>query len=300
MRGVLGETIIQFPAPDNKTPEDGLAYAERFIRHWSGDPLIIPAVAPHAPYTNSGASLKAAKALADKYHVPLIVHVSETKEEVDQIRERYGATSTQWLDSLGVLGTNVIFAHGVWLTEEDMAIIKQRGVGISHNPESNMKLASGTAPVTRMLALQIPVGLGTDGAASNNNLDMFEAMDFAAKLHKLATMDPTVLPAAAVLEMATIGGARALGIDKEVGSLEIGKKADLILVHAQSAHAQPLYNVYSQLVYDLKGADVQTSIINGRVVMQDRQVLTLDEKQVLTKAAEYRKRILASLDGGGK
>ena len=295
MRGVLGETILQLPVADNKTPEDGLAYAEKFIKRWKSHPLIVPAVAPHAPYTNSGETLKACKALADKYGVPMIIHVSETQDEVSRIKERYGTTSTQWLEQLGVLGSNVLFAHAVWVTEEDMAIMKKRGVTVSHNPESNMKLASGTAPVARMLALGIPVGLGTDGAASNNNLDMFEAMDFAAKLHKLVSMDPTVLPARDVVEMATIGGARALRMDKDVGSLESGKKADLILVDTGSAHALPLYNVYSQLVYDLKGSDVQTSVINGKVVMLEGRVLTLDDEAIKLKAREYQTRIQASV-----
>jgi 5-methylthioadenosine/S-adenosylhomocysteine deaminase len=295
MRGVLGETVLQFPAPDNKTPGEALAYTEKYIRRWKGNPLITPAVAPHAPYTNSAESLKACKALADRYGVPLTIHVSETQDEVIQMREKYGLTSTQWLDSLGVLGPNVFFNHGVWLTEEDLAIVRKRGVGVTHNPESNMKLASGTAPVVRMLALGIPVGLGTDGAASNNNEDMFEAMDFAAKLHKLVTMNPSALPAAAVVEMATLGGARAMGMEKEIGSLEAGKRADLILIETDSAHGQPLYNVYSHLVYSLKGADVATSIINGKVVMLNRKVLTLDENSVKNKAREFRKSILSSL-----
>jgi 5-methylthioadenosine/S-adenosylhomocysteine deaminase len=295
MRGVLGETIIQFPAPDNKSPEEALVYTEKFIRRWQGHPLIIPAVAPHAPYSNAAATLQACKTLADRYRVPMLTHVSETRDEVNRIREKYGTTSTKWLDQIGVLGMNVLFAHGVWLTDDDLAILKQRGVSVSHNPESNMKLASGTAPVPQLLALGIQVGLGTDGAASNNNLDMFEAMDFAAKLHKLNASDPTILPAAVVLEMATIGGARALGIDKEVGSIEPGKLADVILVDAGSAHALPLYSVYSQLVYDLKGADVRTSIINGKVVMLDRRVLTLDEKLIRLKAREYGRRVESSL-----
>ena len=295
MRGVLGETILQFPSPDSKTPEDALNYTEKFIKRWKGNALITPAVAPHAPYTNTAETLKASKALADRYDVPLTIHVSETRDEVRQISESYKTTSTKWLDTLGVLGPRVFINHGVWLTEEDLGIIRKRGVGVTHNPESNMKLASGTAPVPRMLSLGIPVGLGTDGAASNNNLDMFEAMDFAAKLHKLVTMDPAAMPAATVLEMATLGGARVLGLDKEIGSLEAGKKADLILVDTDSPHGQPLYNVYSQLVYSLKGADVSTTIVNGKVLMLNRRVLTLDEKGILEQVREMRKRILASL-----
>jgi 5-methylthioadenosine/S-adenosylhomocysteine deaminase len=295
IRGVLGETIIQFPSPDSKTPGDALAYAEAFIKKWKGHSLITPAVAPHAPYTNTADSLKASKALADKYGVPFLTHVAETQDEVNQIRQQQGLTSTQWLEKLGVLGPNVVFAHGVWLSDEDLSIVKTLGVGIAHNPESNMKLASGTAPVPKMLSLGIKVGLGTDGAASNNNLDMFEAMDFAAKLHKLSTMDPTVLAASQVLEMATMGGARVLGLDSSIGSLEQGKLADLIVVDAGGPHAQPIYNPYSQIVYDLKGGDVSTTIVNGKIVMRDRRILTLNETQVLAKAEEYRRRIISTL-----
>jgi len=295
MRGVLGETVLQFPAPDNKTTAEALAYAKRFIEHWKFNPLIVPAVAPHAPYTNTAESLKDCKRLADQYSVPLIIHVSETKDEEKQMHDKYGVSGTQWLENLGILSSNVLFAHGVWLSPDDLGIIQRRGVSVSHNPESNMKLSSGTAPIPQMLASGIAVGLGTDGAASNNNLDMFEAMDFTAKLHKLSSMDPTVVPAPQVLEMATIGGAKALQLGKEIGSLEAGKKADLILVDAESPHLQPLFNVYSQLVYSAKGSDVRTSIINGKVVMLDGKVLTMNEAQILQKAREYRDRIIGSM-----
>ena len=204
-------------------------------------------------------------------------------------------TATAWLDSIGVLGPRVVANHGVHLSESDMAILKRRGVGVSHNPESNMKLASGTAPVLRLLELGIPVGLGTDGAASNNDLSMFEAMDFASKLAKLASGNPAALPAAQVVELATLGGARALGLDKEIGSLEAGKRADLILVETGRAHAVPLYNVYSHLVYALKGSDVTASVINGRVVMLDRRVLTLGQAEVLRKAKAFQRRVAESL-----
>jgi|WetSurMetagenome_2_1015567.scaffolds.fasta_scaffold52412_2 5-methylthioadenosine/S-adenosylhomocysteine deaminase len=294
MRGVLGETVLQFPAPDNKTTAEALAYVKRFIEHWKFNSLIIPAVAPHAPYTNTAESLKECKRLADQYSVPLIIHVSETKDEEKQMHDKYGVSATQWLESLGILAPNVLFAHGVWLSQEDLGIIQKRGVSISHNPESNMKLSSGTAPIPQILAAGITVGLGTDGAASNNNLDMFEAMDFTAKLHKLTSMDPTVVPALQVLEMATIGGAKALQLGKDIGSLEVGKKADLILIDTASAHLQPLYNVYSQLVYSARGSDVRTSIINGKVVMLDGRVLTMNESQILKKATEYRDRIAGS------
>jgi 5-methylthioadenosine/S-adenosylhomocysteine deaminase len=295
MRAVLGETVIGFPAPDAAGPAEALAYTESFIRRWKGNRLITPAVAPHAPYTNSAETLQACRRLADKYGVPLTIHVSETQDEVRQIREKYSMTSTQWLDSIGVLGSRVLFAHGVWMSEEDLALARARGVGVSHNPESNMMLASGTAPVVRMLALGLAVGLGTDGAVSNNNLDMFEAMDFAGKLHKLVQMNPTALTAPQLLEMATLGGARALGLDNEIGSLEAGKKADLILIDADSAPALPLYDACAQVVYSLKGAAVRTSIIDGRVVMIDGRVPTLDEPAIKAKAREYRERVARTI-----
>ena len=243
MRAVLAETILQYPTPDSKTTGEGLTYAENFIKRWKSSSLITPAIAPHAPYTNTVESLKACKLMADTYGVPMLIHVSETQDETKQSREKHGKSPTEWLESLQILGPNVLFAHGVWLSEGDLAIIRKRGVSISHNPDSNMKLASGTAPVPRMLSVGIPVGLGTDSPASNNNLDMFEVMDFAAKLHKLVNMDPTVLPAPQVLEMATLGGARALKMEQEIGSLEKGKKADFILVEVNAAHLQPLYSV---------------------------------------------------------
>ncbi len=295
LRAILGETIIQFPVPDHKTPEEALAYTEAFIRRWKGHPRIVPAVAPHAPYTNSTESLRACKALADKYGVPLTIHVSETQDEVDEIRREHDATSTEWLEKLGILGPGVIFNHGVWLTERDMALLRQHGVSVIHNPESNMKLASGVAPIARMLALGIEVGLGTDGAASNNDLDMFEAMDFAAKLQKLAGKDPTLLPARQVVEMATIGGARALKLDKETGSLEPGKRADFILVDTLGAHATPMYNVYSHLAYALKAADVRTMVVDGRILMLQGRVLTLDEAGIRAKARELQARIKTTL-----
>lgn len=294
MRGVLGETLLQYPSPDSRTTAEALVYAENFLKRWRSNPLIIPAVAPHAPYTNTAETLKAGKLLAEKYNAPLIIHVSETEEEEKQIHAKHGMSATAWLDALQILGPRVLFAHGVWLNDRDIEIIKKRRVSISHNPESNMKLASGIAPVSRMLSAGVTVGLGTDGAASNNNLDMFEAMDFAAKLHKLAGMDSTTLPARKVLEIATIGGARALGLDREIGSLEEGKKADIILVDVEAPHLQPWFDAFSQLVYAARGADVRTSIINGRIVMLDGKVLTLDEKSIFERAKKFQKAIAAA------
>jgi len=298
MRGVLGQTIIQFPVADNKTPMEALNYTERFLVRFRNDPLIEPAVAPHALYTNSDQTLKAARALANKYKAPLIIHLSETKKENDDIAAKRKMSPTRVLDSLGVFAGRTMAAHAVWVDEGDMKILKQRGVGVAHCPSSNMKLASGVAPVVRMLSLGINVGLGPDGpAGSNNDFDMFEEMDLAAKLAKVTSMDPRALPAATALEMATIGGARALGMEKEIGSLEAGKAADMIAVRLDRPRAQPLYDPVSQIVYALKGSDVRDVMVNGRVVVRDSRSVTLNEAAILAKAAEYRAQIARSVAG---
>jgi len=284
LRGVLGETIIGFPVPDAKTPADGLARTERFIQAFRNDPLITPAVAPHALYTNDRTSLLACTALARKYGVPIIIHVGETEDELKDAEKKYQTTPVQYLESIGFWGQRTLAAHGVWVNDEDIRILKRRGVGVAHNPESNMKLASGTAPVAKYLAAGVALGLGTDGAASNNDLDMFEAMRQASFLAKLATRDPTAVPAATALELATIGGARALGMEKTIGSLEPGKRADLIAVSMRAARQTPLYDPVSHLVYVTRGDDVRTTIVNGKILMQDRRVLTLDEASVIADA----------------
>jgi 5-methylthioadenosine/S-adenosylhomocysteine deaminase len=284
LRGVLGETIIKFPVADAKTPEEGLARTRAFITQWKGDPLIVPAVAPHSPYTLEGETLKQASALAREQQVPLIIHLAETGDEVGITLERYRRSPTSFLDSLGMLGPEVVAAHAVHLSNEDVAVLKQRGVSVAHNPESNMKLASGTAPLAKYLAAGVPVGLGTDGAASNNDLDMFEAMRVTALLHKLQLNDPKAVPAPVVLELATRGGARALGLDNQIGSLEVGKRADILLVSMSAPRQTPMYNPVSHLVYTTRGDDVQTAIVHGRILMRDRKMLTLDEKTVLADA----------------
>ena len=296
MRGVLGETIIKFPVADNKTPADALRYTEKYLLRFRGDPLVTPAVAPHALYTNSDETLRAARALANKYNAPLLIHLSETKQENDDTMAARHMSPTRVLDSLGVLTGRTVAAHCVWVDEADMAILKARGVGIAHCPSSNMKLASGVAPVERMLALDLPVGLGPDGpAGSNNDFDMFEEMDLAAKLQKVVTLNPEAVPASAALEMATIRGARALGMEKEIGSLEVGKLADMILVRVNRPNGVPMYDPVSQMVYALKADDVGDVMVDGKPVVRDGRILTLHETEILQKAAEYRVKISASL-----
>jgi 5-methylthioadenosine/S-adenosylhomocysteine deaminase len=296
MRGVLGETIIKFPVADNKTPEDALQFTENYLKRFHDDPLVTPAVAPHALYTNSDETLRAARALANKYNAPLLIHLSETKKENDDIMAARHMSPTKVLDSLGVLSGRTVAAHCVWTDEADLAILKARGVGIAHCPSSNMKLGSGVAPVVRMLALDLPVGLGPDGpAGSNNDFNMFEEMDLAAKLQKVITLNPEVVPASAALEMATIRGARALGMEKEIGSIEVGKRADMILMDVYRPNAVPMYDPISQMVYALKADDVSFVMVNGEVVVKDGKIQTLNEQQILQKAVEYRAKVSASL-----
>ncbi|MGI9036171.1 MAG: amidohydrolase family protein [Pyrinomonadaceae bacterium] len=297
MRGVLGETIIQFPVADNKTPAEAINYAERFINKWKNNPLIVPAFAPHAPYTVSTNDLKTIANLSEKLNAPVVIHVAETQREVADITKQYGASPVTYLANIGFLSNRTIAAHVIWVTPEELDILKKFGVGIAHNPQSNMKLASGVAPVPQMLLKDLPVGLGTDGAASNNDLDLWEEIDTAAKLHKVFTGDPKVVSAEQAFEMATIRGARALHLDKIIGSLEAGKRADIVIVDFDSLHQTPSYNVYSTLVYTTKSSDVRTVIIDGRIVMRDRNLLTLDENAIKKNANLYKQKIIKSLSG---
>ena len=296
MRGVLGETFIDFPAPDNKSEVEMLTYTEKFLTKWQGDPLIHAAVAPHSIYTCSQKTLQDAAALARKYHAPILIHTAEMKKEWDDSQKQNGMSPVQYLDKIGVLGPDVVSAHCIYVDEADRKTLAQRQVGCVHNPSSNMMLASGVAPVAEMRAAGVAVGLGTDGpAGSNNDLDLMEEMDLAAKLAKITKMDPLALNAKAVVEMATIDGARALHMEKEIGSLEAGKKADLIVISLDEPDAVPMYDIYAQLAYALKGSDVETVVIGGRVVMRDRKVLTVQEAEAIAKAREYKQKVASSL-----
>jgi 5-methylthioadenosine/S-adenosylhomocysteine deaminase len=296
MRAILGETVIDFPAPDNKTPAQALMYAENFISHWTGDALVHVAVAPHAIYTVSEPNLRASAALARRRGAPILIHVAETKRELDDSRDKNGASPVAYLERIGVLGPDLIAAHCVWVDAGDIRLLAQRGVGCVHNPSSNMMLASGVAPIGGLLGGGVAVGLGTDGpAGSNNDLDLMEEMDLSAKLQKVSRMDPRALKAEEALELATIGGARAIHMEKQIGSLEAGKKADIIILGLDAPHAAPLYNVYSQIVYALKASDVETVIIGGHLVMQNRRLLTLDQAAIITKARELASQVKLSL-----
>jgi 5-methylthioadenosine/S-adenosylhomocysteine deaminase len=296
MRGVLGETFIDFPAPDNKAEAEMLAYTEKFLKRWEGDSLIHGAVAPHSIYTCSKKTLQDAAALARKYHAPILIHVAEMKKEWEDSEKANGMSPVAYLDKIDVLGPDVVAAHCIFVDEADRKLLAQHSVGCVHNPSSNMMIASGVAPVAAMRTAGVAVGLGTDGpAGSNNDLDLMEEIDLAAKLAKISKMDPLALNAKSVVEMATIDGARAIHMEKEIGSLEAGKKADVILIGLNRPHAVPMYDIYAQIAYSLKGSDVATVIIGGKVVMQNHLLLTVDEQKVLDKARDYGKSVKASL-----
>ncbi|HET8774819.1 MAG TPA: amidohydrolase, partial [Thermoanaerobaculia bacterium] len=297
LRGVLANTFIDFPAPDNKTWDAAVAYMRDFSKQWKGDPLITPALAPHAPYTVSTDHLKQVRALATELGAPILIHVSETKDELRQVAEKQtGMTPGAYLDSIGFLGDDVVAAHGVHLTPEELRIFAARKTGVAHCPESNQMLASGVAPIVAMVQAGMEVGLGTDGpAGSNNNLDMVEEMASAARLQKVMRNDPKAISAREVLRLATIGGAQVLGLDKKIGTLERGKRADLAIFDLQQAKVQPVYSVESAIVYAASGSSVVTTICDGRILMRRGEVLTVNEAETMRKAKEYREKILESL-----
>lgn len=294
MRCLIGEGLFDFPSPNAKTPQDGLAYSEMLLEKWASDPLVNIFVVPHALYTCSPSLLKAAARLAQKYRVPVGIHLLETQAETELIQKKHGRSAISLLEETGLLDCDLIAYHCVALTDEDIATLAQARCRVVYNPESNMKLASGMAPVSKMLHAGILLGLGTDGCASNNNLDMFGEIDTAAKLEKVARLDPTLMPARTVLRMATCDGARVLGFDA-VGQLTPGMKADIIIIGLNKPHLTPLYNEYSHLVYTVGGADVDTVIIDGRLVMQNRVLLTIDEKEVMNQVNRLAQGIKKSL-----
>jgi 5-methylthioadenosine/S-adenosylhomocysteine deaminase len=295
VRGVLGETIIQFPVADNKTPEEAMRYSERYVNKWKNHALIVPALAPHAPYTLTTDHLRAIKNLADRLNAPVVIHVAETQKEVTDISNQYGARPVEYLNRIGFLNNRTIAAHVVFANPNEIQILKSLNVGVAHNPQSNMKLASGVSPVPQMLSADVRIGLGTDGAASNNDLNLWEEMDTAAKLHKLYTNDPKAVNAEQAFAMATVGGARALHLENLIGSIEAGKRADIVLVDFDNLHQTPFYNYYSHLVYATKAADVNTVIIDGKIVMREKRLLTLDENAIKKDANLYRQKIIKSL-----
>jgi len=293
MRAVVGEVLYDFDSPNYGPIENGFAYTRKLIDDWQNDPLITIAVEPHSTYLCAPQLLEEAFGLARSFSLPLVIHLAESKTEVAQIIKRYNRTPVEHLAELGLLGPDVVACHCVELSENDIALLKRFDVKVAHNAESNMKLASGVAPIPRLIHEGICVGMGTDGCASNNDLDLFLEMDSVAKLHKVKALDPTVMDAGTVLKMATTGSARALGLDRGTGSLETGKKADLVIIDVNKPHLTPMYNPVSHLVYVASGSDVITSIINGTVVMENGELKTMDLKRVMDDVNSIAKEIIA-------
>lgn len=291
MRAWVGEVLYDFPSPNYGELASGFQYVEELFTLYADNPLISITIDPHAVYTCSPDLLKNLKNMAEKHNTLYIIHLSENKDEVQGVKERYGASPVMHLENLGLLDNRVVADHCVMLTDAEIKLLAKREVKIVHCPESNMKLASGIAPVPQMLAAGISVGLGTDSSASKNDVDMFGEMNSAAKLHKVNALDPTVMPAETVLEMASMGGARVLGAENKIGSLEPGKKADLIVLDMNQPHLTPLYTIPSHMVYAARGADVVHSVINGNIVMQNRELKTLDEKAILADMMSMGKQI---------
>lgn len=283
IRGVMGESVIDFPTPSFKTPDAGLTLCEKLIQQWKGDPIVHPSVCAHSPYTCSKETLQKAKRLADKHQVLLQIHLAETRKEVDDITTQTGMTPAGYLNSIGLLDKNVIAAHCVWLNTQDIALLATTKTSVGHCPKSNLKLASGIADTDTYLKAGITIGIGTDGTASNNTLDMVEEMRFAALLPKIVHYDPEATNARQALQMATINGAKALGLEEMTGSLEPGKSADLIVIHADSSNMIPVYDEYSAIVYAMNSKNIRSSMVNGEWIMKDRLVLHIDKEETMEK-----------------
>lgn len=292
LRAVSAQGVIDFPAPGVPVPGENLKVAQAFVAKWqNASDLITPSVFCHSAYACSGETLKSAKALCRDAGLRFQIHAAESQEECRQIRQKHKTTPIDYLDRLGILDENTLLVHCVWLDDADIELIAARNAGISHNPESNAKLGAGIAPAPRLIKAGIALGLGTDGCASNNNLDLFHEMDVAAKLHKAQTHDPTIMDARTVVEMATIRGARAIGLDRHIGSLEVGKQADAIVIDTGSPHMTPMYHPESHIVYAAKSSDVRDVIVAGQVLVRDRKVLSLDVEKIMAQVREISEQI---------
>jgi 5-methylthioadenosine/S-adenosylhomocysteine deaminase len=287
MRAVLGQGVIDYPAPGVPDPAANVETAKAYVEKWKNiSPNIMPSVFCHTPYTCSDETLTKAKSVSEELGVLFQIHVAETKDERDQSLSEHQMTPIEYLDKLGILDQNTLLVHCIWLNEADIEIIAARQSNVSHNPESNMKLASGISPLSRLVNYGIPIGLGTDGCASNNNLDLFQEMDMAAKLHKASTLDPTVMDAGTVLKMATIDAARAIGLDDVIGSLETGKQADIVIVDSNQPHLVPMYHPESHIVYAAKGSDVRDVMVAGNILVRDGKLLTIDLDEIIDRVNE--------------
>ncbi len=298
MRGILGETVLNAAAPDAKEPYGGLEYARKFIQGFRGDPLVTPAFAPHAPYTVDAEHLRMIQKEADAQDVPILMHVAEMPYEVTDIKRDFNKTPIEYLDSIGLLTKRLVAAHCIFTTDSDIALLKARGVGVAHNMVSNIKSAKGVAPAWAMFTQGVRVGLGTDGPMSGNTLDIIGQLGYVAKVQKLSNHDRNIMPAVDVVEMATIGGARALHMEDRIGSLETGKLADLIVLDRNATTMTPFYDVYSTLVYAASAHDIRTTIVQGRVIMEDRKIETIDVSDVREHMRSLSRKIAAAVTQG--
>lgn len=280
MRGIVCETVVDFKAPDSDKPYGGIDYAKDFIKKWKDDDLITPGVAPHAIYTNSDESLKSAYNLSKEHNIPFTMHVAEMDYEVSMYKEKYNLTPVGYLDKLGILDHNFISAHTILVNDEDISILKEKNVKVSHNIAANSKGAKGVCPILKMKENNIDIGLGTDGPMSSNTLDIISQMSQVGKIHKLFNNDRTLLPSDEIVEMATMGGARVLGLEKKVGSIEVGKKADLVLIETKSVNMQPIYDYYATIVYSSNPSNVHTVIVDGKIVVRNKELVSGDFSKI--------------------
>lgn len=291
IRGVLCETIVDFPSPDAKEPYGGIDYAVGFIEKWKNHEIITPGIGPHAPYTNSSEKLKEAFLISEKYKVPFTMHVAEMGYELEKYKKEYNMTPVKYLESLGILNSNFIGAHMVLVDNDDIEILKKYKVGISHNIGANAKGAKGVAPILKMREQGINVGLGSDGPMSGNTLDIITQMALVGKIHKLFNNDRSVFPSKELVEMATIGGAKVLGMSSEIGSIEVGKKADITILETKSVNMQPIYDYYSAVVYSANPSNVDTVIVNGKVVVSNKELLTCKFESIRQELLELKRNI---------
>ncbi|MEF9990862.1 MAG: amidohydrolase [Romboutsia sp.] len=291
MRGILCESVINFNAPDSEEAFGGIEYSKWFIEKWKGDNLITPGIAPHAPYTNTDKSLKESYEISKKYNVPMSMHVAEMDYELSGCIEQYNLTPVAYLDSLGILNPNFVSAHTVLVNDEDIQILKERNVGVAHNIGANSKGAKGVMPILKMKEAGINIGLGTDGPMSGNTLDIITQMAQVGKVHKLFNNDRSILPSIELVEMATIGGAKVLGMESEVGSIEVGKKADLTLIETQSVNMQPIYDYYATIVYSSSPSNVDTVVVDGKIVVKNKKLISGDFKKIRNDLMGLKSRI---------
>lgn len=291
IRAVLGETVLNFPSPDSGEAYGGIEYSKNFIEKWLGDELITPSIAPHAPYSLDDKHLKKSYDMAKKYNVPMMMHVAEMDYEFNKYKEEYNMTPIEYLDSIGILGEHLIAAHCIFVNDSDIALLKERKVGISHNVGANSKAAKGVAPLVKMYNDGLDVGLGTDGPMSGNTLDIITQMGQVGKVHKLFNKDRSLFPASEILEMATIGGAKALKLDKKVGSIEVGKFADLLIVETDSVNMQPIYDYYSVMVYSANPSNVDTVFVNGEMLVRNKKLVKFDLKEIQSEVRNMNKKV---------